>query len=90
MFLASSAASSSHDFASFDTPLWVWAVLLGVIATLLVVDLVFVHREEHVITFKEAAIESSVWIAIGLSFTFVILAWQGGTAAGEYLSGYLI
>ena len=37
-----------------------------------------------------AAIESAVWIAIGLSFTFVIIAWQGGTAGGEYLAGYLI
>jgi tellurite resistance protein TerC len=88
--LASTAASSTHEFASFGVPLWAWAALAGLITALLVIDLVFVHRKEHVITFKEAAIESSVWIAIGLSFTFVVLAWHGGTAAGEYLSGYLI
>ena len=54
-------------------------------------DLVVVHRaREHVISLREAAIESAVWIAIGLSFTFVVLWWHGGQAAGEYLSGYLI
>jgi tellurite resistance protein TerC len=88
--LASSAASSSEDFVSFSVPPWAWVALVGVISALLVIDLVFVHREEHVITFKEAAIESSIWIAIGLSFTVVMFAWHGGGAAGEYLSGYLI
>ena len=78
------------DFASFDVPLWVWAALVASIAAMLIVDLLLVHRTAHVITFKEAAIESGVWIALGLSFTFVVLGWHGGQAAGEYLSGYLI
>ncbi len=41
-------------------------------------------------TFRAAAVESAVWIALGLSFALVMLWWQGGTAAGEYLAGYLI
>jgi tellurite resistance protein TerC len=57
---------------------------------LLIADLLLVHRTAHVISFKEAAIESAVWIAIGLSFTLVVFGWHGGQAAGEYLSGYLI
>src|SRR6478736_7103481 len=37
-----------------------------------------------------AAIQSGVWIALGLGFA-VVLGWiAGGAAAGEYLSGYLI
>ncbi len=44
---------------------------------MLVADLLLVHRTAHVITFREAAIESAVWIALGLSFTFVMLWWQG-------------
>jgi tellurite resistance protein TerC len=84
------AAESAHQFASFDVPIWVWATLVGAITALLVGDLLLVHRTPHDIQFREAAIESSVWIAIGLSFTLVMLWWQGGTAAGEYLSGYLI
>jgi tellurite resistance protein TerC len=84
------ASSSSAEFASFDVPLWVWAALVGTISVLLIGDLLLVHRTAHAITFKEAAIESAFWIMLGLAFTFVMLAWQGGTAAGEYLSGYLI
>ena len=87
---AGEAAASSHRFASFDVPAMVWAGFIGLIAVLLVVDLLVVHRTAHVITLKEAAIESGVWIALGLGFTFVILAWQGGMAAGEYLTGYVI
>jgi tellurite resistance protein TerC len=82
--------TTNGEFASFDVPVWAWGALLGAIVVLLVADLLLVHRKPHDITLKEAAIESSVWIAIGLSFTLVVLGWHGGTAAGEYLSGYLI
>ena len=88
--LLAAAGDTSTRFASFDVPLWVWAALIAFLATLLVVDLLLVHRTAHAITFKEAAIESAVWVGLGLAFTFVMLAWQGGGAAGEYLAGYLI
>jgi len=39
---------------------------------------------------KEAAIESAVWISLGLAFGLVLLGWQGGQAAGEYYAGFLI
>jgi tellurite resistance protein TerC len=87
--LLASAASDEH-FASFDVPPWAWAALVGAIATMLLVDLLVVHRTPHVISFKEAAIESAVWISIGLGFIVVLLWWQGGEAGLEYLSGYLI
>lgn len=79
-----------QKYADFDVPAWAWVALLAVIVGLLVADLLIVHRTPHEISIREAAIESTVWIAIGLSFTLVLLWWQGGTAAGEYLSGYLI
>jgi tellurite resistance protein TerC len=69
---------------------WIWAAFVALVAVLLIADLLLVHRTAHVISFKEAAIESAVWIAIGLSFTLVVFGWHGGQAAGEYLSGYLI
>jgi tellurite resistance protein TerC len=87
--LASSASSDEH-FASFDVPLWAWGALVAVIATMLLFDLLVVHRRPHVITFKEAAIESAVWVTFGLGFIFVLLWWHGGEAGLEYLSGYLI
>src|SRR3954463_5969991 len=89
MLLASTATSADH-FADIDVPLWAWGALVGVIAVMLLFDLLVVHRTPHVISFKEAAIESAVWVSIGLSFILVLLWWQGGEAGLEYLSGYLI
>ena len=85
-----SSSSSSGDFASFAVPVWVWVALLAAITAMLVIDLLLVHRTAHVISFKEAAIESAIWISIGLAFGLVILAWQGGQAATEYYAGFLI
>ena len=48
--------------------MWVWLGPPRPDRALLVVDLLLVHRTAHVITFKEAAIESAVWISIGLRF----------------------
>jgi tellurite resistance protein TerC len=89
--LASQADSkASENFASFHVPIWVWVAFLAFVSVLLVADLLLVHRTAHVISTKEAAIESAIWIAIGLSFTAVMFFWHGGDAAGEYISGYLI
>src|SRR6266540_906059 len=88
--VVAASSKSSGKFADFHVPLWAWAALIAVIVTLLIADLLIVHRTPHDIGFKEAAIESAVWIAIGLSFTLVMVLWHGGTAGGEYLSGYLI
>ena len=88
--IAAAATPDAGRFATFSVPGWVWAAFVALVVALLVADLLLVHRSAHVITFRAAAIESGVWIALGLSFTFVMLWWQGGTAAGEYLAGYLI
>lgn len=89
-FVLAATEGSRANFASFDVPLWVWIAFLAGVTILLVVDLLLVHRTPHEISIKEAAIESAVWISIGLAFTGVMFWWQGGQASGEYLAGYLI
>jgi tellurite resistance protein TerC len=63
---------------------------VGAIVAMLIVDLLLGHRTAHVITIKEAAIESAVWISIGLAFGLILLVWQGGQASSEYYAGFLI
>ncbi len=88
--LASESSGSRENFASFEVAPWIWVAFLAFVSLLLIVDLLLVHRKPHAPTTKEAAIESAVWISIGVAFTGVIFAWHGSQAAGEYISGYLI
>ena len=88
--VAAVAAEGQGRFARIDVPLWGWAALVGGITVLLMADLLIVHRHPHAVSFREAGIESSVWIAIGVAFTGVLALWFGGEAAGEYITGYLI
>ena len=70
-------------------PLWVWFAVLGVIAAMLLIDL-FAHRRAHVISVREAAAWSAVWVALGVAFGAVIW-WAWGAELGQqYFAGYLI
>lgn len=83
-------AAIDDPFVALDVAPWGWAVFLVLIGTLLLVDLLVIHHEPGVPTFRRAALESAVWISIGLSFTSVIWVLGGVPAAGEYVTGYLI
>jgi len=62
--------------------------LIVAIVAMLAVDFVLFGRRG--ITFRSSAVWSVAWIAIGVGFTGVMVAWQGRETAGEYLSGYVI
>ena len=84
------ASESSASKVDLNLDVWHWPFLLGVLATLLLIDILVIHREAHEVHTREAAIESAVWISVGLLFSLFI-AWQFGSAAtGEYMGGYLI
>ena len=72
-----------------DVPLWAWAAVLAVILAMLAVDL-FAHRTAHVVSVKEAAAWSTVWVTLGLGFGAVVWWAYGAQAGGEYYAGYLI
>jgi tellurite resistance protein TerC len=69
--------------------MWAWAAVLGVIIAMLAVDL-FAHRTAHVVSVKEAAVWSAVWVSLGLAFGGVVWWAYGAQAGGEYFAGYLI
>ena len=72
-----------------DVPLWAWGAVLGVILVMLAIDL-FAHRKEHVVSVREAAVWSAVWVTLGLGFGVIVWAVYGAQAGGEYFAGYLI
>lgn len=70
-------------------PVTIWLAVLGVIVVMLAIDL-FAHRDAHVITAREAATWSVVWVAMGIGFGLIILVTSGAEFAGQYYAGYLI
>lgn len=84
------ATSESGSFVSLDVGVGVWVFLSALIAALLLVDLLVVHRKSHVISTRRAVLESIVWISVGIGFAVFVFAQFGGDATGEYLSAYLI
>jgi tellurite resistance protein TerC len=57
---------------------------------LLALDLFVFHRKEHVISIKEAAVWSVVWVALSLAFAGYIYAVEGPAKGVEFITGYVI
>lgn len=72
-----------------DVPLWAWLAVLAVIVAMLAVDL-FAHRTAHVVSVREAAVWSTIWVTLGFAFGGVVWWAYGAQAGGEYFAGYLI
>ena len=72
-----------------NVELWVWGLTIAILVTVLVVDFVYQSRHPHDPTFKESAIQSSVYITLGLLFTFLVGGVWGAQFAQEYLAGFI-
>ncbi len=68
----------------------IWVAFIVFVLAMLFVDLFLFHRESHEVSTREGAMWVAIWMSMGVGFTFIIWAWQGGTAAGEYIAGYLL
>ncbi|MGH2827014.1 MAG: TerC family protein [Actinomycetota bacterium] len=72
-----------------DVPMWGWIAFIAFIIAMLAIDL-FLHRDNHSVSVKEASIWSLVWIIMGTSFGGLIWWLEGGTLAAEYITGYIL
>jgi len=69
--------------------MWVWLALLVVVLVMLAVDL-FMHRDAHVISVKEAAVWSLIWVGVA-TIVGALIWWYFGSEFGmQYFAGYLI
>jgi TerC family integral membrane protein len=74
----------------FGTDIVLWMAFSVVIALMLAFDLGVLSRKPHVISTREAAAWSTVWIAVSLTFNIVVFMWLGGERALEFFTGYVI
>ena len=69
--------------------LWVWLVLLGIVLAMLAVDL-FMHKDAHIISVKEAAVWSGIWVGVATIVGGLIWWYFGSEFGMQYFAGYLI
>lgn len=67
-----------------------WAVFGVVVLAMLAVDLGIFNRKAHVISFKEAATWSLIWIGLALMFNVFVLVQFGSNRALEFFQAWLI
>ncbi|MDX6594080.1 MAG: tellurite resistance protein TerC [Gaiellales bacterium] len=67
-----------------------WIALAAFLAAVLLIDLLVVHRETHVIRFRQAMAVSGVYLAIGLGFGAVVWLTYGNEAAAAYYAGFIV
>lgn len=72
-----------------NVELWVWALTIGILTAVLIVDFIVQARNPHDPSFKESAIQSSIYITLGLLFSFVIGGVWGPQYAQEYFAGFI-
>jgi tellurite resistance protein TerC len=72
-----------------NVPLWAWLGVVVVILAMLAVDL-FAHRRAHVVSVKEAATWSLVWVSLGVGFGMLVWQVYGADLGGQYFAGYVI
>ena len=73
-----------------NVTLLTWAVVVGIILALIVIDLLTVSRKPHEVMFKEASIWSIFYI--GVAVVFGVWVWQsaGSQFGTEYFAAYLV
>jgi len=82
------AADPAATHPPIGTPA-LWAITLGAIAALFVVDFL-ITRRPHEVSMKEAVGWSAFYIAIPLGFGVWIWQRYGGDRGVEYYTGYLV
>lgn len=84
------AVEANPVFQTFDVPGWHWAILVGWFVSLILFDILVLHRHDHIPSFKEAAVQSVAWILLAVGLGVVFWPLYGPAAASQYFSGYLI
>ncbi len=67
-----------------------WVAFHAGVALFLLLDLGLLHRRAHVISLREAALESAVWVALSVAFGLWIFFSHGRGPGLEFFTGYLI
>jgi tellurite resistance protein TerC len=72
-----------------EVSLWVWVLTMVGIAMMLAFDFFFHVRTAHVPTLREAAVWSSLYVGIAITFGVAVLILGGVDYGSQYFAGYV-
>lgn len=70
--------------------IWIWLLFIGIVVTLLALDLGVLHKEDREIEVKESLLLSGGYISVALLFGTWVWWYLGATSGMEYFTGFLI
>src|SRR6185436_15431179 len=73
-----------------DTNIWFWVGFVGFVLAMLALDLGVFHKQAHEVRAKEAAIWTTVWVALALVFAGGLFFFYGHEVGLTFLTGYVI
>jgi tellurite resistance protein TerC len=71
-------------------PVWMWLTFIGLVITLLILDLGVFHRESRAIGVGESLVLSAIYIGLGVAFGGWVWWTLGSEAGMNYLTGFAI
>jgi len=73
-----------------ESRIFAWMLFSVLVLGALSVDLVVFHRRPREMRMREALAWVAVWISMAAGFAVFLYFWQGGRAALQFITGYLI
>jgi tellurite resistance protein TerC len=73
-----------------NVTLLTWALVIGVILALIIIDLLTVSKKPHDVLFKEASIWSIFYISVAIAFGLWVWQTAGSQYGTEYFAAYLV
>ncbi len=71
-------------------PAWMWLAFMGIVLTLLVLDLGVLHKDQREIEVRESLVLSAGYIGLALAFGAWVWWYLGSQSGMEYLTGFAI
>ena len=78
------------DLIWLGKPVWMWLGFLGIVITLLALDLGVLHRNQREIGISESLALSAGYLGLGLAFGGWVWLQLGATAGMNYITGFVV
>jgi tellurite resistance protein TerC len=73
-----------------NKPVWMWAVFMGIVALLLILDLGVLHKKQKEITARNSLFTYGFYIAMAVAFGGWIWSTLGAEKGLQYFTGYVV